>query len=121
MFLDGWTHTANTSQFVCPVTGIYLVEYDLLAASNNDTDATISFRAVTGVASPGNEIIGSQKALSVVTNGVVRPLSNSFLVNLTSGLTMRFQRNGTNNGGRILPAGTGVVRPSISTTITRIT
>ena len=116
--INGWVHTGSTSQFICHQTGLYLVEYDALANPSTTEPATVSFRAVTG--GGATEVAASQRGMTLVTVNAPRSVSTSFLANFNNSDILQFQLLGSAAGSQITPNGTGVTRPSISTTITRI-
>lgn len=116
--INGWTHTAGTSQFNCHQAGLYLIEYDTTPNQSGTTiPVTMSLRAATG----GGEIAGSQRGFTVDVINSPRALTVSFLAQFGNGDTLQFQLAGGAAGIQIVPIGTGVITPSISTTITRIT
>jgi BclA C-terminal domain len=115
--INGWTHILGSAQYTNTQAGLYLIHYDAQASSTAATGTNVSVR----VALNGVEVPGSQSSSSIATSFLqVVPLSKSFIasVNASDALTLQF--TGSSPAVRLVNAGSGSTRPSVSLTITRI-
>lgn len=113
--IQGWTHTPGTSDFTCNQTGKYLVQYNAIISKGGGV-ATATIHALFN----GSEVAGSQHVASA-SSGNPSGLSNSFILNATTGQVLRLELAGNNTSiGISSGEGYGSVKPSITMTIIRI-
>ena len=119
--LNGWAHTAGTSNFTCNQTGLYKIEIVGTVVRASNTTTSFELRGLFN----GTEIPGSYCTASTSNTGAVRPLVSSFLLNATSGqdLFLQFAGTATANTPQLVSSTSGAgatTRPSITIAIIRI-
>lgn len=119
-YIDGWTHTANTSAFICNQTGLYDVNINAQVTRSNNGAAVIELRGILN----DSEILGSLLGNYATYSGNnPESLNTNFMVSAVSGQTFAVQWNGSATQA-ILKASVGTatasVRPSITLNIKRL-
>jgi uncharacterized delta-60 repeat protein len=119
--MNGWTR--NGATFMCNQSGIYQVNYRALAdnVALLALGSTVSIIALKGTPS-FVEIPGSQASITFgALLGQRSQLSNSFLVSINNGQTLKFQVAGTNSNNQLTAGnGGGTTKCSFEVTIIRI-
>jgi hypothetical protein len=106
--LNGWMHTAGTSQYTNAQTGLYLVEFNANATTTSGNGTNVELRAtLNGTEIPGSRSIATFSALNQFV-----PLSRSLLTSANSGDVLTIQFTGSGTGIRLAT--------SSALTITRI-
>ncbi len=119
--MNGWTR--NGATFTCNQSGVYQVNYRALAdnVALLALGSTVSIIALKG--SPSFvEVPGSQASITFgALLGQRSQLSNSFLVAINNGQTLKFQVAGTNANNQLTAGnGSGTTKSSFGVTILRI-
>lgn len=113
--IDGWQHTLGSANYVCSQTGLYLVEYNVIARRSSSTSSTISIIGTVSAA----EVAGSQA--SVGLNTVPQEISRSFIMQINKNQVFALRFTGSATNVVLTPnTGSGTVRPSTTLTISRI-
>jgi hypothetical protein len=110
--ISGWNYIIGTSQFICPQTGLYLVQYTAQAYVVD----SVSMRGTVN----SIEVPGSQAYASSTGFGGATTITKSFLASINSGAILTIQYTGNSSGDYLQGGGSGTTLPSISLTITRI-
>jgi hypothetical protein len=108
--LNGWMHTAGTSQYTNAQTGLYLIAFDANATTISGNGTNVQLRATLN----GTEIPGSRSLATLSALNQFVPMSRSLLTSANSGDVLTIQFTGSGTGIRL--AGTS----SSALTITRI-
>ena len=112
--LDGWTHTAGTTNFTSNSAGSYLATISA-RVSRTGPSTTASIRGVLN----GTEISGSQ-AHQYVASTNANTIASTFIFTAVSNDIFKIQFTGGNNQVRINPGGSGTTLPSIQLSIIRL-
>lgn len=123
--LSGWIHLPSTSEFICPSTSNYLIEYNATCRVTNSQLTEISIIAVLN----GAEIPGSQSTVQQPNNNKPLSLSRSFIAAIDKNDVLKLQFTGgtsfvqleANSGNSSILIPPNGVQPSITLTITRVT
>lgn len=115
--IDGWQHSLGSAEYVCNQTGLYLVQYDVIAQRTSSSNLTISIIATIS----GSEIPGSQSSVGFSNTNAPQEISRSFIMSIDKGEKFALKFTGNSTAIRLSPnTGSGNVRPSTTLTITRI-
>ena len=122
--LNGWVILPPSSDFICPQTGNYLIEYDAICRITNSQLSNVSIIAVLN----GVEIPGSQATIQQPTNNKPLSLTRSFIASIQENDVLKLQFTGetdfvqleANSGNSSIMTPVNGVQPSITLTITRV-
>jgi uncharacterized delta-60 repeat protein len=115
--IDGWQHSLGSADYICSQTGLYLVQYDVIARRTSGSNPTISIIATKS----GVEIPGSQSSVAFASSNIPQEISRSFIININMGEKFALKFTGNSTGIVLTPnTGSGTVRPSTTLTISRI-
>lgn len=118
--LSGWTYIDGGGPvFICPQTGVYLVQYSAEAETTSSSATTVSLRAFN--LATDAETFGSESSAILSTPNQPIVIAKSFLTTFVAGNAINIQFAGSSTSAELV-AGIGLAtnQPSISCTIVRI-
>lgn len=116
-FLDGWTHTPGSADFVAAATGLYIVTYEYNVEKNGGGNIEVATEATLA----GAAVAMSRNGMDITSNNTAFPLSRSFPLEVTAiGQIMKIHiAANTANRASIIPApAPGGPSPAIGGTLT---